>query len=102
MKLFITNNGFHVSDEIVTNRQKSRADADYYSLERQAKANQLLLTPEYLELKRYESITSNTKLYFGTNIPTLFMNSDKSDQQVSGSQASSLPLVAEKVSSANK
>jgi hypothetical protein len=78
-------------DEIVTNRHKSRADADYYSLERQAKANELLLTKEYLELKRYESITANTKLYFGANIPTLFMG----DQQPS---SGSLPVVTEKAS----
>ncbi len=76
-------------DEIVTNRHKSRADADYYSLERQAKANELLLTKEYLELKRYESITANTKLYFGANIPTLFMG----DQPPS---SGSLPVVTEK------
>ena len=86
-------------DQIVTNRQKSRADADFYSLERQAKANQLLLTPEYLELKRYESITANTKLYFGTNIPTLFMGGD---QLSSSSQASNLPAVSEKTSAANE
>ena len=61
-------------DEIVTNRQKSRADADYYSLKRQAESNKVLLTSEYLELKRYESIASNAKMYFGNNIPSLFLN----------------------------
>nr|CAH0109846.1 unnamed protein product [Daphnia galeata] len=81
-----------IEDEIVTNRHKSRADADFYSLERQAKANELLLTPQYLELKRYESITANTKLYFGANIPTLFMGADSS---------SVLPVVTEKSPSAN-
>lgn len=69
-------------DEIVTNRHKSRADADYYSLERQAQANRLLLTPEYLELKRYESIAANAKLYFGSSIPSFFVGTDaKADTQ---------------------
>ena len=31
------------------------------------------LTPQYLELKRYEAITTNSKYYFGPNIPSLFM-----------------------------
>ncbi|KAK4003390.1 erlin-1 [Daphnia magna] len=79
-----------IEDQIVTNRQKSRADADYYSLEHQARANKLLLTPEYLELKRYESITANTKLFFGANIPTLFMGADA--QHSNGG----LPVVTEK------
>lgn len=34
------------TDEIVLNRLKSKADADFYSLDRQAQANKLLLTPE--------------------------------------------------------
>ena len=61
---------------MVTNRHKSRADADFYSLERQAQANELLLTTQYLELKRYESIAANSKLYFGSSIPSFFVNSD--------------------------
>jgi hypothetical protein len=51
------------------------------------------LTPQYLELKRYESITANTKLYFGANIPTLFMGADH--QPLS----SSIPVVTEKTHS---
>jgi hypothetical protein len=76
-------------DQIVTNRQKSRADADFYSIERQAVANKLLLTPEYLELKRYESIAANAKLYFGTNIPTFFMNGDQQTHHIASTQQSS-------------
>ena len=34
---------------------------------------QLKLTAEYLELVRYQSISSNTKLYFGPSIPSLFL-----------------------------
>ena len=34
---------------------------------------QLKLTPEYLELERIRSVALNTKLYFGTNIPNLFL-----------------------------
>lgn len=34
---------------------------------------QLKLTPEYLEMLRYQALTTNTKLYFGPDIPKLFM-----------------------------
>ena len=68
--------GYLAKDEIVMNRRKSRADGDYYAVERQAEANKLLLTPEYLEFKRYESITTNAKLYFGPDIPKFFVNGE--------------------------
>lgn len=31
------------------------------------------MTPEYLELMRYQAVTANTKLYFGPDIPSLFL-----------------------------
>ena len=37
------------------------------------------LTPEFLELKRLESFTTNTKYYFGPNIPTLFLREGPDD-----------------------
>ncbi len=40
---------------------------------------QLKLTPEYLELERIRSLASNTKLYFGNNIPTLFLREGAQD-----------------------
>lgn len=33
------------------------------------------LTPEYLELRRYQAIASNSKIYFGSNIPSMFVDS---------------------------
>ena len=61
-----------IEDEMHLARQKSRSDASYYQLESQAKANKLLLTKEYLELKKYESLSQNSKVYFGEQIPKMF------------------------------
>lgn len=69
-------------DQIVFDRQKSRADGDFYAVKQQAQANQLLLTPEYLELKRYESIATNAKLYFGSDIPKFFVNGENDRSSV--------------------
>lgn len=41
----------------------------------------MLLTPEYLELKRLEAIAMNSKIYFGSDLPKMFVET---------SQASSL------------
>lgn len=33
-----------------------------------------MLTPEYLELKKYEALTTNNKVYFGNSIPDMFLD----------------------------
>ena len=43
---------------------------------------QMKLTPEYLEYMRYQAITSNTKLYFGPSIPSLFLREKDSSESV--------------------
>ncbi|XP_066303762.1 erlin-2-B-like isoform X2 [Branchiostoma lanceolatum] len=53
-------------------KQRARADAEFYTADKQAESNRLKLTPAYLELMKYQSIAANTKLYFGTDIPSMF------------------------------
>lgn len=38
-----------------------------------AEANKLLMTKEYIEMKRIESLGNNTKLYYGPDLPKIFM-----------------------------
>jgi len=56
-------------------RMKARADAEFYTAVKLAEANKLKLTPEYLEQIKYSSIASNTKIFFGPNIPSVFLDS---------------------------
>ncbi|XP_056275396.1 erlin-2 [Pseudoliparis swirei] len=56
-------------------RQKARADAEFYTSQRAAKGNQMKLTPEYLQLIKYKAISSNSKIYFGSDIPQMFVDS---------------------------
>lgn len=37
---------------------------------------QMKLTPEYLQLMKYRAIAANSKIYFGNDIPQMFMESD--------------------------
>lgn len=62
-----------IEDEMHLASQKSRADATFYNLQQQAEVNKLLHTPEYLELKKYEALAQNTKVYFGSDIPQTFV-----------------------------
>uniref|UniRef100_A0A1B6IRA7 Band 7 domain-containing protein n=1 Tax=Homalodisca liturata TaxID=320908 RepID=A0A1B6IRA7_9HEMI len=61
-----------IEDAMHVATQRSRADADFYQMKTQAEANALLLTTQYLELKRYEAIANNTKIFFGSDIPKVF------------------------------
>ncbi|OAE32188.1 hypothetical protein AXG93_1793s1200 [Marchantia polymorpha subsp. ruderalis] len=69
-----------IEDEMYLAREKSLADANYYRVLREAEANKLKLTPEYLELRFIESIANNTKLFFGEKLPGMVW-----DQRLLGS-----------------
>uniref|UniRef100_A0A671DS70 Erlin n=1 Tax=Rhinolophus ferrumequinum TaxID=59479 RepID=A0A671DS70_RHIFE len=56
-------------------REKAKADAECYTAMKMAEANKLKLTPEYLQLMKYKAIASNSKIYFGKDIPNMFMDS---------------------------
>ncbi|XP_077351929.1 erlin-1 [Festucalex cinctus] len=62
-----------IEDAAFLAREKAKADAEYYTAARFAEANQLKLTPEYLELMKYQAIASNSKIYFGQDIPNMFV-----------------------------
>jgi len=59
-----------IRDQMHLDHERALADAEAYSTQKRAEANQVLLSPQYLELKKYEHIAANTKIYFGANIPT--------------------------------
>ncbi|CAG0891643.1 unnamed protein product [Darwinula stevensoni] len=62
-----------IEDEIHLAREKMKADAEFYSVRHVAEGNKLLLTTEFLELKRYEAIGRNSKIYYGPAIPNLIV-----------------------------
>lgn len=64
-----------IEDEMHLARQKSHADAEFYKHSQQAEVNKMLYTPQFLELKKYESLAANSKVYFGQNIPQTFITS---------------------------
>ncbi|CAF0850613.1 unnamed protein product [Didymodactylos carnosus] len=63
-------------------RERSLADAAKYKAECEAESNKAKLTPEYLQYSKFQSIAQNSKIYFGTSIPQMF---------IAGSQISPIP-----------
>ncbi|GCC26513.1 hypothetical protein chiPu_0004930 [Chiloscyllium punctatum] len=63
-----------IEDATYVAKQKAKADADFYTAQKIAQANQLKLTKEYLELAKYQAISANSKIYFGSDIPDMFMD----------------------------
>ncbi|XP_050816198.1 LOW QUALITY PROTEIN: erlin-1-like [Gopherus flavomarginatus] len=64
-----------IEDAVLLARERTKADAEYYTARKMADSNKLKLTPAYLELKKYQAITANSKLYFGNSIPSMFWDS---------------------------
>ncbi|KAL5017772.1 hypothetical protein ScPMuIL_003494 [Solemya velum] len=62
----------------------ARADADFYTAQKAAEANKLKLTKEYLELVKYQSVTTNTKMFFGSSIPSVFIDPNTFTTQTTG------------------
>ena len=54
-----------IEDEMHLAKEKSKTDAEFYRIKREAEANALLLSKEYLDLKKLEALSSNRKVYFG-------------------------------------
>lgn len=55
-------------------KERAKADAEFYRAKKEAEANSAKLTDQYLEMLRYQAITTNTKIYFGNSIPQMFMD----------------------------
>lgn len=51
---------------------------------------QLKLTPEYLELMKYQAIAANSKIYFGQDIPNMFVDTSASRTTTSQGAADSM------------
>ncbi|KAK7930791.1 hypothetical protein WMY93_007186 [Mugilogobius chulae] len=74
-----------IEDAAFLAREKAKADAEYYTAAKFAEANTLKLTPEYLELMKYQAIAANSKIYFGQDIPNMFVEGNNSPQKMSRS-----------------
>merc|ERR1719228_3003490 len=66
-----------ITDSIHLAKERTKTDAEFYKIQKQSEANTLLLTQEFLELKRIEAISNNNKVYFGPDIPNMFLSNSE-------------------------
>ncbi|KAK4771785.1 hypothetical protein SAY86_013560 [Trapa natans] len=85
-----------IENQMYLDRQKSLADADFYRVMREAEANKLKLTPQFLELKFIEAIAGNTKIFFGNKVPNMIW-----DQRLLGSFLQNVSRVVSEVATAD-
>ena len=62
-----------IEDDAFLARERAKADAEFYTAQRASEANRMKLTPEYLELMKFKNIAANSKIYFGNEIPKMFV-----------------------------
>lgn len=74
-----------INDQMHVAKEKSKTDAEFYKIQKQAEANKLLLNKEFLELKRIEAMASNNKVYFGPDIPNMFISEDQDSKRLASS-----------------
>ena len=59
-----------LENEIIKDREQSKADVENYSKTKSAEANKNLYSPEYIRLEMAKSLSNNTKFFFsGDNSP---------------------------------
>eukprot|EP00741_Cyanophora_paradoxa_P015779 tig00020904_g15234.t1 len=63
-----------IENQMFLAREKARADADAYRVQKEAEANKLRLTPEFLQWTMLSSLSNNTKIYFGDRIPSMLFD----------------------------
>ncbi|GAB2214489.1 hypothetical protein Drorol1_Dr00018840 [Drosera rotundifolia] len=63
-----------IDNQMYLAREKSLSDANFYKVMKEAEANKLKLTPEFLELRFIESIANNSKIFFGDKVPGMIFD----------------------------
>ncbi|XWS51312.1 hypothetical protein CRYUN_Cryun12cG0166200 [Craigia yunnanensis] len=66
-----------IENQMYIAREKSLSGAGFIGkiiLMKEAEANKLKLTPEFLELKFIEAIADNTKIFFGEKVPNMVLD----------------------------
>ncbi|KAJ8760397.1 hypothetical protein K2173_015064 [Erythroxylum novogranatense] len=63
-----------IENQMYMAHERSLADAAFYRVTKEAEANKLKLTPQFLELKFIEAIADNTKIFFGDKVPNMVLD----------------------------
>jgi len=59
-----------IEDEMHISREKAKTDSAFYKAAKEAEANSLLMTGQFLQLTKVQSLAANAQLVFGNEIPS--------------------------------
>eukprot|EP00850_Spirogloea_muscicola_P009558 SM000054S18044 [mRNA] locus=s54:19325:22644:- [translate_table: standard] len=62
-----------IENDIFLAREKALTDAQFYKVVKEAEANQVKLTPAFLELRFIEAIANNSKMFFGEKVDFIIL-----------------------------
>lgn len=62
-----------IEDEIHLAKEKAMADAEFYKRRHEIETNKELYTKEYVEVRKFDAIAQNSKIYYGPDIPKMMM-----------------------------
>ena len=60
-----------IKNEMHLSQMKANADANYYTVMKEAESNKMLHTPEMIQIESMRAISNNTKFYFGDSLPNV-------------------------------
>lgn len=61
-----------IANEMTASKARADADAAFYRATKEAEANQIRLTPEYIRLEAVRALANNTKVFWGEKLPSLY------------------------------
>eukprot|EP01090_Pellita_catalonica_P014037 TRINITY_DN3480_c0_g1_i1.p1 TRINITY_DN3480_c0_g1~~TRINITY_DN3480_c0_g1_i1.p1 ORF type:complete len:345 (-),score=69.22 TRINITY_DN3480_c0_g1_i1:63-1097(-) len=69
-----------IENEMMTNKERTEADALHYLITQEAEANRIKFTDEFLRVVLYESLSNNTNIFFGDQLPKMFFGTSDQDK----------------------
>jgi len=74
-----------IEDSMYLAKQRALTDAAFYKQQKVADANQLKLSPEYIQYQTYQGLRDQAKIYFGDSLLRMFMGLESTHKDGSGS-----------------
>jgi len=66
-----------IEDQMKADSMRTSTDSDFYKKNKEAEADKLRLTKEFLQLQLIKSLLTNTKIFYGDKIPNMgFLGSE--------------------------
>ena len=66
-----------IENKMHSDKERAQADAELYRALKEAEANKIRLTPEFLQLEAVRALANNTKVFWGEKLPSLYSDATR-------------------------